>query len=219
MKTQRELEKIFQRQFESDYFPLIQALQKQFLRTNRSNCILEVECAKAQAALEKVMDKSQFQQVDDLKATFASQQDLAIRFCFVRGIYVAFSRYFDPDRDLSYYDLIIDDLFNAEKKAKHPEYWNLRKQSEAQEIALENSLSAQEDQINLTTVACTHGEHVHAAAVMSFYCGYQAALSLLDEVKPLTSGSMMKNILYAEYRMGLTRPYKWREQRFPTLDV
>lgn len=76
---------------------------------------------------------------------------------------------------------------------------------------MENSLSAQEDQVTLTTAACTHGEHVHAAAVMSFCCGYQTALSLPDEVKSLTSGAMMKNILYTEYRMGLTRPYKWSE--------
>jgi DNA invertase Pin-like site-specific DNA recombinase len=72
-----------------------------------------------------------------------------------------------------------------------------------------------EDRIyeHIVSIECAWGQRIHSAACHGFYCGYRAALNLIDDIKPLDSSRMIQHTLLLEYHLGYIGSYEEMERR------
>ena len=66
---------------------------------------------------------------------------------------------------------------------------------------------------HVVSVECAWGQRIHSAACHGFYCGYRAALNLIDDIKPLDSSRMIQHTLLLEYHLGYIGSYEEMERR------
>jgi len=59
---------------------------------------------------------------------------------------------------------------------------------------------------------CAWGQRIHSFACHAFYCGYRAALRVIDAVGGLESMSMIDHTLLLEYRLGYIGSYEQVER-------
>ena len=58
---------------------------------------------------------------------------------------------------------------------------------------------------------CAWGQRIHSFACHAFYCGYRAALRVIDAVGGLESMSMIDHTLLLEYRLGYSEDSRFSD--------
>ena len=69
-----------------------------------------------------------------------------------------------------------------------------------------------ENKEHVVSLECAWGQRIHSFACHAFYCGYRAALRVIDAVGGLESMSMIDHTLLLEYRLGYIGSYEQVER-------
>ena len=95
---------------------------------------------------------------------------------------------------------------------RHQSFYNRNEDNLTIANALKESL---EERIyeHIVSIECAWGQRIHSAACHGFYCGYRAALNLIDDIKPLDSSRMIQHTLLLEYHLGYIGSYEEMERR------
>lgn len=221
MQVRYELKEIFDREFAIHYLPMIQSLYRQHSQTNPTAQRAERKFAEAFAVLEPEMSESDRKQFAVMDVCYSAQQKYAARYCFAHGLYAGFQQYFDPNADPKYYIQVENEFFKPHQSIDVPEFWELFQQSSRCSSILYHSIQNPDHRQYLLAIDSAYCERIQTTVMIAYYCGYQAALTLIDEISPHTTGglsAMMPKILYTEFLMGLTKPYLAPEYRYPHYD-
>jgi len=138
--------------------------------------------------------------------TYASQHP------FTCGMLHAFEQYFCPAGPyrFNYEKSITKGMCTMPGMELHSAYCSSTTKANDSFEALENDVDEELTE-HITSIACAWEQRIHSATIHSFYIGYQAGLSVINEVVPDGTHRMIGQLLLLEYELGLTLPYCQRE--------
>ena len=149
-----------------------------------------------------------------MEENYQHNMEYASRYGFKAGLYSGFSQYFIGTEAAydSFESTLMKNLMELPSMTRHQAYY-LRC-----DVYLEiaNALRESLDEStyeHVVSVECAWGQRIHSAACHGFYCGYRAALNLIDDIKPLDSSRMIQHTLLLEYHLGYIGSYEEMERR------
>lgn len=174
--------------------------------------ITEDEYAAAEVALQTGLSDEQKELLKVMELRHNENRQYAIEYAFFCGVLGAFEQYLVPDGQhrFDYSNRVAHSLFEIPGMERHRKYHENSQHNLEGFTALEEALD-EELNYHVVSVSSAWGERVNHAAVYSYYCGYRAAIALIEEVVPLGATKMIGNILMTEYELGFTTPYWNRE--------
>lgn len=174
--------------------------------------ITEDEYAAAEAALQTGLSDEQKELLKEMELRHKENWQYATEYAFFCGMLGAFEQYLVPDGRYSfdYSNSVAHNLFEIPGMERHRKYHENSQHNLEGFTALEEALD-EELNYHIVSVNSAWGERVNHAAVHSYYCGYRAAIALIEEVVPLGATGMIEKILMTEYELGFTTPYWSRE--------
>ena len=82
-------------------------------------------------------------------------------------------------------------------------------------IKFEKDGESKEIQEHIVSVDCAWSQRAYSASISGFYCGYRAAVAILDRIEPYSGCSvkMTARILSMEHRLGYIESFEEIERR------
>lgn len=212
MNVEKELNEISERVFNESY---IQMILNWMAEQRKDPYFGEIaaDYEKAIAFLAQRLDKMQSGELAGLETLFRKRQDYAARHCFYCGLYGAFEQFFggeDAD-DYAFHRLVEDGLMTMPGMKRHVSFHENADKCLAIIKHLNKALD-HEGEEHLISVESAWEERIHSTALISYYCGYRAALSILERISPMKGIQMTSHLLMTEYELGLTNTYQQRER-------
>lgn len=174
--------------------------------------IPEDEYAAAEVALQTGLSDEQKELLKAMELRHNENRQYAIEYAFCCGVLGAFEQYFAPDDRprFEYSNSVVRGLFEIPGMERHLKYHENNRHNLESFESLEDALG-EDMSYHIVSVNCAWSERVNHGAVSSYYCGYRAAIALIEEVISLGTAHMMEKILMTEYKLGFTTPYWHRE--------
>lgn len=211
MSVRSMLEDLKMRAFSSDYDEYIHAEYTKWSEENYKD--EECEYAKAMCSLPAVLSDEQMDKLKMMESNYQQNCEYAARYGFDAGIYSGFNQFF-AGTDASENGLestLMKNLMEMPGMMRHIAFHERNSANLKLGEALDAELT-EENQEHLVSVECAWGQRIHSAACHAFYCGYRAALQIIDTIHPLDSTAMIQNTLLLEYRLGYINSYEQLEQ-------
>lgn len=211
MSVQDMLKEMSSRAFNSSYNSYIQSAYNLWAETDFQE--EESDYAKGIQALGSVLTEEQQQKFRAMEDNYQLNMEYASRYGFKAGLYSGFSQYFIGTEVAydSFESTLMKNLMELPGMTRHQAYY---KRSE-DNLAIANLLRESLDESTyeyVVSVECAWGQRIHSAACHGFYCGYRAALNLIDDIKPLDSSRMIQHTLLLEYHLGYIGSYEEMER-------
>lgn len=212
MNVQNELNKISERIFNGDYNQfLLNWMEEQ----ERDPYFGEIaaDYQKATEFLAQRLDKTKSGELAGLENLFRERQNYAARHCFSCGLYGAFEQFFggeDAD-DYGFHRLVEDGLMTMPGMKRHVSFHKNADKCLAIIKHLNEALD-HEGEEHLISIESAWEERIHSTALISYYCGYRAGLTILERISPMKGLQMTSHLLMTEYELGLTNTYQQRER-------
>lgn len=173
----------------------------------------EGEYAKAMQLLPTVLSSEQMEKIRTMEVNYRQNREYAARYGFDAGLFSGFHQYF-AGADISEEGLdatLMKRLLEMPGMMQHMDFYkrNSANLKLVEELDTELSKEAQE---HLVSLECAWGQRIHSAACHSFYCGYRAALQVIETINPLDSCKMIQNTLLLEYKLGYINSYEQVER-------
>lgn len=143
----------------------------------------ESDYAKGVQALDSVLTEDQQQKLKAMEDNYQLNMEYASRYGFKAGLYSGFSQYF-IGTEVAYEGfetILMKGLMEIPGMTRHQSYFKRSEESKAIADDLEKSLGESTYEYVLS-VECAWGQRIHSAACHGFYCGYRAALNLIDDI-------------------------------------
>lgn len=174
----------------------------------------ESDYAKAVQALGSVLTEDQQQKLKTMEENYKHNMEYACRYGFKAGLYSGFSQYFIGTEVAydSFESTLMKNLMELPGMTRHQAYYKRSEDNLAIANALRESLDESTYE-HVVSIECAWGQRIHSAACHGFYCGYRAALNLVDDIKPLDSSRMIQHTLLLEYHLGYIGSYEEMERR------
>lgn len=174
----------------------------------------EYDYAKGVQDLDAVLTEEQQQKLKAMEENYQHNMEYASRYGFKAGLYSGFSQYFIGTEAAydSFESTLMKNLMKLPSMTRHQAYY-LRSEDN---LEIANALRESLDEStyeHVVSVECAWGQRIHSAACHGFYCGYRAALNLIDDIKPLDSSRMIQHTLLLEYHLGYIGSYEEMERR------
>ena len=211
MSVQDMLKEMSSRAFNSSYNSYMRNAYDLWVETDFKE--EESDYAKAVQALDSVLTEEQQQKLRAMEDNYQLNMEYASRYGFKAGLYSGFSQYFIGTEVAydSFESTLMKNLMELPGMTRHQAYY---KRSE-DNLAIANLLRESLDESTYEYVVsfeCGWGQRIHSAACHGFYCGYRAALNLIDDIKPLDSSRMIQHTLLLEYHLGYIGSYEEMER-------
>ena len=211
MSVASMLEKMGRRAFDSTYEAYIHEVYDAWAE----NAFATEECEydAAMQVLPKVLSGEQLDKLKAMEESYQQNREYASRYGFEAGLFSGFQAFFDHG-DLTedgFERHLMKSLMEMPGMQRHVDYHArnddiLRLGKELVEELTE------EDKEHVVSVECAWGQRIHTAACHAFYCGYRAALEVIDTVEDLRSMSMINHTLLLEYNLGYINSYEQIER-------
>ena len=170
--------------------------------------------AKGVQDLDSVLTEEQHKKLKIMEENYRHNVEYASRYGFKAGLYSGFSQYFIGTEVAydSFESTLMKNLMEMPGMIRHQSFYNRNEDNLTIANALKESL---EERIyeHIVSIECAWGQRIHSAACHGFYCGYRAALNLIDDIKPLDSSRMIQHTLLLEYHLGYISSYDEIERR------
>ena len=213
MNTRRIIKELYGKAFDQGYVDTLKAAYKADVEEGLFTAE-EADYSKAVPYLEEHLSSEQKEILKAIEQRYENRWDYATQYPFVCGLMHAFEQFFSRDEEYLYgYDKAISEgMCTNPGMQRHGAFC-----SDATEVCVYlETLEANTDEEtveHITSIACAWDQRIHSATIHSYYLGYQAGLTMIDVVKPLSSMYLMEKTLYLEYQLGFTEPYSMRESR------
>lgn len=207
MSVQTMLKEMGLRTFDSSYDNYLKADYDKWAKDAYQE--EEREYAIATVELAKILDTQKAEKLETMEKNYQANREYAARYGFKAGLFSGFGQYFG-DLNVSeegFESTLMKNLLEMPGMARHIEFYNRNEEILALGKELDENLD-DEAQEHLVSIGCTWGQRIHSAACHSFYCGYRAAIALIDAVSPMEGYRMIANTLLLEYKLGYTRSYE-----------
>ena len=211
MSVRTMLEEMKKRAFDSAYDEYIQEEYAGWAEENYKE--EEGEYAEAMRSLPKVLSAEQMDKLKTMEANYQKNCEYAARYGFEAGLYSGFSQFF-AGTDASESGLessLMKSLMEMPGMTRHIDFHERNSDNLKLGEELDAGLS-EDSQEHLVSVECAWGQRIHSAACHAFYCGYRAALQIIDTSHPLDAMEMIQNTLLLEYKLGYINSYEQVEQ-------
>ena len=174
----------------------------------------EHDYAKSVQDLDSVLTEEQRKKLKIMEENYRHNMEYASRYGFKAGLYSGFSQFFIGTEAAydSFEATLMKNLMEMPGMIRHQSFYKRNDDNLTIANALKESL---EDRIYeyIVSIECAWGQRIHSAAFHGFYCGYRAALNLIDDIKPLDSSRMIQHTLLLEYHLGYISSYDEIERR------
>lgn len=179
----------------------------------------EGEYAAAKIALPDMLSAEKICLLDELEEVCQKVREYSASYGFTAGIFCGFRQYFtnDWEADGGYTKTVANDVAMQPKMQRHTEnYANIERRNE-----LGRQLDKGETDVvkeHLVSIECTWSQRAHSASINGFYCGYRAALEIIEKVTPFSCCKvrMAGKILSMENWLGYTKTYEENERNINT---
>ena len=207
MSVQDMLKEMSSRAFNSSYDSYMRNAYDLWVETDFKE--EENDYVKGVQALDAVLTEEQQQKLKAMEENYQHNMEYASRYGFKAGLYSGFSQYFIGTEAAydSFESTLMKNLMELPSMTRHQAYY-LRSEDN---LEIANALRESLDEStyeHVVSVECAWGQRIHSAACHGFYCGYRAALNLIDDIKPLDSSRMIQHTLLLEYPLGYIGSYE-----------
>ena len=167
----------------------------------------ETEYQEATDYLHTVFNSKEIALLDEYEHTCAEIQDFSASYGFRAGLLCGFKQFFtnDHNEDGGFSKYVSQQIAMMPNMCTYSENF--------QNIEHRNTLYSQlcnKSEIvhtHMVSLDCTWSQRAYSASIYGFYCGYHAALTIIDEVMPLpfTSALNIRKTLMMEHRLGFIK--------------
>lgn len=166
----------------------------------------------AVASLRRVLTEEQMADLVCLEASCSESRAYAANYGFSAGMFCGFKQFFTEDKDFDggFDKTVCKDLFQEPLMKRHRENYNRSLHCNELDEKISKHLD-ESMQKHVVSIRCAWDNRIHYAALQGFYCGYRAALSIVEQVKPLATMESISKILTMEYFLGYIKPYSETE--------
>lgn len=167
----------------------------------------------AVAALKPVLTEAGNADLVSIESTCSESRAYAADYGFKAGLFCGFKQFFteDKDSDGGFDKTVCKDLFQEPLMKRHRENYKRNLYCNELDERISNNLD-EAMQKHVVSIRCAWDNRIHNAALQGFYCGYRAALSIVEQVKPLATMEHIGKILTTEYFLGYIKSYSEIEQ-------
>lgn len=175
----------------------------------------EREYAAAKAALPNLLSAEKLTLLDELDEVCRKIREYSASYGFTAGLFCGFKQYFtnDQEADGGFNKTVAEDIAMQPRMQRHfDNYANIERRNNLAHQLCENE--SKEVSEHIVSIECTWSQRAHSASINGFYCGYRAAMEVIDKVLPFDccKVKMAGKILSMEYWLGYTKPYEERER-------
>ena len=148
--------------------------------------------------------------------TCAKIREFSASYGFIAGLCCGFRQYFtlDDEDDGGFMKYVANDIWLIPKMKRHAEHYaNIKRRDKAGQALLDGE--SKEIQEHIVSVECAWSQRAYSASISGFYCGYRAAVAILDRIEPYSGCSvkMTARILSMEHRLGYIESFEEIERR------
>lgn len=211
MSVRTMLEEMKMRAFDSTYDEHIREEYAGWAEENYKE--EEGEYAEAMRTLSKVLSADQMDKLKTMEANYLKNREYAAHYGFEAGLYSGFSQFFagTDASEIGLESSLMKSLMEMPGMKRHIDFHE--RNSDNLKLGEElDAVMSEENQEHLVSVECAWGQRIHSAACHAFYCGYRAALQIIDTINPLGSIGMIQNTLLLEYKLGYINSYEQFER-------
>ena len=211
MTVQNALEEMKERAFAPAFQKYLFDTYKVLAQTDFSE--EEKDYTAAEDYFTTILEQSENEILSQIKTNYEAKLRYASRYAFNAGLYSGFVQHFSNQ------DLVVDGfekhlmqaLFEMPGMQRHVDYYARNDEILRLGKELGEELT-DENKEHVVSLECAWGQRIHSFACHAFYCGYRAALRVIDAVGGLESMSMIDHTLLLEYRLGYIGSYEQVER-------
>ena len=213
MQIRGELVLMNERMFDEALLNRILDAYKQEMQDDEAD-ITEREFETGKKSLLAVLNDNQKLALTEMESLCAENVKYALKFGFIRGIFVGFQQYFERDTTKCPFEkFVADEILKQPHMNKYVEYSNRR-------IKFNEICKVMEEQLDevdiehVISVYCGWEDRLYGVLRYAFYMGYRYALYIIEEVEPIGATlNMIEKIQLTEYEIGFTTAVDDRERR------
>ena len=202
MNVEKLLRAMEERAFNGDYAT---ALFQSYLDCLEFEVDLELEndCRRAMDVLPEVLPPEFAGKLEELNKLYEKNRIYTAKYSFKAGLFTGFHQYFtdSPEAMDSFQRTVVEDLFQMPGIQRHRQSWAWGKDCNGIIMQLDAALP-KEMREHTASIECAWIERTYDAARQAFHCGYKAALSVIEAVKPFSTLRIKGKMLQTEYELG-----------------
>ena len=167
----------------------------------------------AMQVLSKVLNAEQMDKLKAMATAYQQNREYASRHGFEAGLFSGFQLFFSlgSASEDGFERYLMKGLMEMPGMQRHVDYHARNDEILRLGKELDEELS-EENKEHVVSVECAWGQRIHSAACHAFYCGYRAALRVIDTIGGLESARMIDHTLLLEYRLGYINSYEQVER-------
>lgn len=209
MTTQNFLKQIAQKAFGPEYQEEIRAIYQRDVEAGEFQKE-EDDYNAAMDALTGLLSQDKLLLLAEYEKICLKIREFSATFGFKAGLLCGFKQYFTADRacDGGFLHHVADEIKTLPNMQRHPTVYSDSCQRNV--IGKQITEGESEDlKEHFVSVECTWGQREYSASIHGFYCGYRAAMSMIDLIMGPGKGSInvIDKLLNMEYHLGYIKPY------------
>lgn len=185
-KYQKEIQTVYQTDVEKGIFALE-----------------ETEYQTAKNILPRILSEEKKRLLEEAESHGEAVQEYSAQYGFVAGVFCGFRQYFteDDESDGGLSQMVLEDISEMPRMKRHR---NNFEHIEQQNYLYEQLRKGEKRPVReyITSIECTREQRAHSASINGFYCGYWAAVSIINDVVPLEANKMIKKLISIERQLG-----------------
>ena len=173
----------------------------------------EGEYDAARLELPKVLSSEQMEKLKTMEERYQQNRKYASHYGFEAGLFSGFQLFFSGNgiTEDGFDRYLMKSLMEKPGMQRHVDYYARNDEILRLGKELGEELT-DENKEHVVSLECAWGQRIHFFACHAFYCGYRAALRVIDAVGGLESMSMIDHTLLLEYRLGYIGSYEQVER-------
>lgn len=168
----------------------------------------EKEYREATDYLRTAFDSKELALLDEYEHTCADIQAFSASYGFRAGLLCGFKQFFtnDNDEDGGFFKSVSQQIAMMPNMHTYPE--NYKNIEHRNDLYSQLCRKSEDVHTHMVSLDCTWSQRAYSASINGFYCGYHAALTIIDEVMPLPFAStlIISKTLMMEHRLGFITP-------------
>lgn len=173
----------------------------------------EGEYDAARLELPKVLSSEQMKKLKTMEELYRQNRKYASHYGFEAGLFSGFQLFFTGNgiTEDGFDRYLMKSLMEMPGMQRHVDYYARNDEILRLGKELGEELT-DENKEHVVSLECAWGQRIHFFACHAFYCGYRAALRVIDAVGGLESMSIIDHTLLLEYRLGYIGSYEQVER-------
>lgn len=173
----------------------------------------EGEYDAARLELPKVLSSEQMEKLKTMEERYRQNRKYASHYGFEAGLFSGFQLFFSGNgiTEDGFDRYLMKCLMEMPGMQRHVDYYARNDEILRLGKELGEELT-DENKEHVVSLEYAWGQRIHSFACHAFYCGYRAALRVIDAVGGLESMSMIDHTLLLEYRLGYIGSYEQVER-------